>query len=249
MGERVDSFVAFWKTIRRYRLKKQFRKPFLGIGIIVLFLFITSIVYSPIANYYQRITSTKVYGKIKVDWYSDLNPVHLKYAQANGIKPFKKNSELKSEVNGLVSEGKLVKVKNTRNYQVERLTYSHPYLTPEAKNFLNNLGNRFRKKLTENNMGVYAYQISSLLRTVENQRALSKSNKNASPNSSHMYATTFDIAYDSVIKKPLPWVKVQMADPKAIKLLSEAIGELRSEGRCVVVSERQEKCFHITVVK
>lgn len=246
MIRKLQEIISFFL---KYRLKKQFRKPFRILGIVMALLILASIVYSPIANYYNGLANEKVYGKIKVDWYKDLNPEHLKYAQKNGVKPFKKNKDFHSQVEGLVDEGKLVKVKNTRNYQVEHLTYSHAYLTPDARAFLNDLGKRFQKKLNENDMGTYAYQISSLLRTEENQRALSKSNRNASPNSSHMYATTFDIAYDSVIKKPLPWMKVQMADPKAIKLLSEAIGELRAEGRCVVVTEKLEKCFHITVKK
>jgi len=34
-----------------------------------------------------------------------------------------------------------------------------------------------------------------------------------------------------------------------IKLLSETIGGLRDEGRCLVGTEKKERCFHITVVK
>lgn len=248
MRKWIEGVVYFWKTIRRYRLKNQFRKPFLLVGIGLLLLILGSIVYSPAVNYYHSLVNHKVYGKIKVDWYKDINPLHLKYAKQNGIRPFKKNKDFHTEVERLLKDGQLVKIKNTKNYQVERLTHSHPYLTPAGKKFLNDLGKRFQKKLDDHDMGTYAYQISSLLRTEETQRGLSKTNKNASPNSSHLYATTFDIAYDSVIKKPLPWMKVQMADPKVIKLLSEAIGELRSEGRCVVITERIETCFHITVI-
>lgn len=249
MEHGAGNFSQLLINVKRYRLKKQFRKPFRWIGIGILVLIIASIVYSPIANYYNHLKKPNSYGRIKVDWYKDLNPLHLKYAKENGIKPFKKNKDFNKELEHLLKKDKLVLVKSSRNYQVERLTHSHPYLVPYSKKFLNDLGKRFQKKLSENNMGTYAYQISSLLRTEETQRNLSKSNKNASSNSSHLYGTTFDIAYDSVIKKPLPWMKVQVVDPKAIKLLSEAIGELRAEGRCVVVTERIETCFHITVVK
>ena len=245
----LDNFVQFWKTLGRYRLKKKFRKPFRRIGIGLAVIVVTLLVYFPIARYYHKLENQKVYGAIKVDRYKDLNAVHLKHAMKNGIQPFKKNKDFHAQIAEMVDKGQLVKIKNARNYQVERLIYSHPYLTLEGKKFLNDLGKRFQEKLNANDMGTYAFQISSLLRTEENQRGLSRSNKNASANSSHLYGTTFDIAYDSVIKKPLPWMKVQMADPKAIKLLSEAIGELRDEGRCVAVTERQEKCFHITVVK
>lgn len=249
MFECLKKIVELKRNLSRYRLKKQFRKPFRIIGITLILVIVASLVYSPIANYYSGLANNKVYGKIKVDWYKDLNPEHLKSAKKNGIKPFKTNKGFIDEVKALVEDGKLVRIKNSWNYQVEKLTYSHPYLTPDANKFLDDLGKRFQKKLKENGMGTFAYQISSLLRTEESQRALSKSNRNASPNSSHLYGTTFDIAYDSVIKKPLPWMKVQMADPKAIKLLSEAIGELRNEKRCLVVTEKLEKCFHITILK
>jgi hypothetical protein len=128
------------------------------------------------------------------------------------------------------------------------LSHSHPYLTPEAAQLLEDIGKRFRKKLDENDMGNYAYHISSLLRTKESQKNLSRSNVNAASNTSHLYGTSFDIPYRSVVKKPFPWIKVEVYDAKAIKLLSEAIGELRRERRCVVVTERIEKCFHITVL-
>ncbi|MFA9391241.1 MAG: DUF5715 family protein [Prolixibacteraceae bacterium] len=249
MNEWVKNNIELLQRISRLRLKKQFRKPFKWIGFGVLILIFVSIIYSPISNYHHHLTHPNSYGKIKVDWYKDFNPVHLKYAKANGIKPFKKNKDFHKEVTVLMKKGELVKIKSCRNYQVERLTHSHPYLVPMGKKFLNDLGKRFQKKLDENDLGNYAFQITSLLRTAETQKSLSKSNKNASSNSSHLYGTTFDIAYDGLIKRPLPWMKVEVADPKIIKLLSEALGELRNEGRCVVVTERIEKCFHITVVK
>lgn len=246
---RFENMRHLWMRIRRLRLKQQYRKPFRLIGIGILLLIIGSVVYSPISNYYHHLAHPNIYGRIKVDWYKDFNPVHIKYAKANGIKPFKKNKDFHKEMEMLVKKGELVKIESSRNYQVERLTHSHPYMVPIGKKFLSDLGKRFQKKLDEQDMGRYAYQITSLLRTEETQKSLGKSNKNASSNSSHLYGTTFDIAYDGLIKKPLPWMKVEVADPKAIKLLSEAIGELRAEGRCVVVTERIEKCFHITVVK
>ncbi|MBN2806951.1 MAG: hypothetical protein JXR22_09850 [Prolixibacteraceae bacterium] len=243
-----NQLVAVITFFKNHRLKEQYRKPFrlMAIGLLLILLF--TLVYPPISNFYRHLTQAKGYGKIKVDWYRDLNPVHLKYAKANGIKPYKKNKDFHNEVHLLVKNDQLVRVNNTRNYTVKRLTHSHPYLTPDAVDLLDDLGKRFRKKLKQNELGSYAYQVSSLLRTEESQKGLSRSNRNASPNTSHLYGTTFDIAYNNVVKKPLPWMKVEVADARVIKLLSEAIGELRSEGRCVVVTEKHETCFHITVV-
>lgn len=249
MGNILGDIVDAWKTAKRYRLKKKFRIPLLVLFLAVLLSVGGSVVFSVVADYHHHLKNPKVYGKVKVDWYKDLNPIHLKYAKQNGIKPFKKNKDFHSELEQLLKNGQLVHVRDKKNYHVDHLTHSHPYLTPAGRDFLDELGKRFQKKLNENKMGKYAFQVSSLLRTEESQRKLSKSNVNATSHSSHLYGTTFDIAYGTVIKKPLPWIKVQIADPKAIKLLSEAIGELRAEGKCVVVTERIERCFHITVTR
>jgi hypothetical protein len=243
-----DQLVVVIAFLKKHRLKKQYRKPFRLMIAFFGILLLLSLLYSPVSNYPLHLTEARGYGKIKVDWYRDLNPVHLKYAKANGIKPFRKNKDFHQGVKQLLEDDQLVKIEHHRYYVVKRLTHSHPYLTPDAAELIDDLGKRFRKKLKKNELGNYAFQISSLLRTEESQKGLSRSNRNASPNTSHLYGTTFDIAYNNVVKRPLPWMKVEVADARVIKLLSEAIGELRSEGRCVVVTEKHETCFHITVV-
>lgn len=237
------------RKLFRYRLKKEYRKKFRIILLSVLIIIVALILYSPISRSIDTMLHPNSYGKIKVDWYRDYNSVHLFYARRNGISPFNSTNEFHEEINKLLREDKLVRISSNRYYVVKRLSHSHPYLTPEAAQLLEDIGKRFRKKLDENGMGNYSYHISSLLRTKESQKNLIRSNVNASSNTSHLYGTTFDIAYRSVAKRPLPWLKVEVYDAKAIKLLSEAIGELRRERRCVVVTERIEKCFHITVIQ
>ncbi|MBK6283738.1 MAG: hypothetical protein IPF54_14770 [Draconibacterium sp.] len=176
-----------------------------------------------------------------------MNKIHLKYAEANGIKGFKSDKEFNENVKELVSDGDLVKIENSDYYVVDKLTHSHPYLTPKAADLLDEIGERFQKKLEEKDMKKRYFQITSLLRTGESQRRLGRSNTNASTNSSHLYGTTFDITYARVFRKPKLMDKFEVEDGPAIRLLSEAIGELRKENRCVVVTERKERCFHITV--
>ena len=249
MKQRIENFIEFWQRIRRLKLRKQFRKPFQLIGFGLLLVILITFIYSPVSNYYRELTHPKAYGRVKVDWYKDYNAEHLHYAKMNGIQPFKNSKALHEGIGKLLRENRLEKVKNTRYYRLKGLTHSHPYLTPKAVQLLEDIGKRFRKKLKENDMGTYVYSVSSLLRTQESQKGLSRINRNASPNTSHLYGTTFDIAYKNVVRKPLPWMKVEVADARAIKLLSEAIGELRKEGRCKVVTEKHETCFHITVIK
>jgi hypothetical protein len=185
-------------------------------------------------------------GTVRVDRYRDLNEKHVAFAKAQGISGFTTEQELLEGADTMVKEGKLVKISDNNFYVLKELTHSHPYLTPEAAKLPDEIGLRFRKKLEEKGLDKCYFQVSSLLRSNENQRRLSRSNFNASSNTSHLYATTFDITYNKVVKKPNPQERIEVVDGPAMKLLSETIGELRNEGRCLVVTERREACFHIT---
>jgi hypothetical protein len=244
-----DALDSLKRKFFRYRLKKEYRKKFRIILLSLLGVIVVLLLYPPVSRSIDSMLHPNSYGRVKVDWYRDYNSVHLMYARRNGISPFKSTNDFREGIKKMVRDDKLVRISSNKYYIVKRLSHSHPYLTPQAAQLLEDIGKRFRKKLDENGMGNYAYHISSLLRTRESQKNLSRSNVNAASNTSHLYGTTFDIAYRSVAKKPFPLIKVEVYDAKAIKLLSEAIGELRSERRCVVVTERIEKCFHITVIQ
>ncbi len=228
---------------------KKLRK---GRIVLVLGLFVLLagfVIYRPVARKLDRFINPKAIGTVRVNRYRDFNSEHLVHAKQLGITPFKTEKQFNAEKKGLVSEGKLEKITNGNQYIISKLGHSHPYLVPEAAKLLDDIGNHFAKKLDENDKGRYYFRVSSLLRTAESQKKLSRSNSNAAQQSAHLYGTTFDIAYSAVVKKPLPWIRRNVADASVIKLLSDAIGELKKEGRCLVVTEYKEKCFHITVVK
>ena len=237
------------KRRKRYKLKKGVKKKLLIFGGILSAVFIMILFFPRGAEEKktEELPEPKTIGMIRVDKYSDLNELHLKFAVKNGIKGFKSDREFNENSGKLLSSGKLVKIENNSYYVVDKLTHSHPYLTPEASKLLDEIGRRFHQKLAEEKIKKRYFMITSLLRTGESQRRLSKSNVNASPNTSHLYGTTFDITYAKVFSKPKPDKDFEIADGPAIKLLSDVIGELRKEGRCLVVTERKERCFHITV--
>lgn len=234
------------KKRKKRRLKKKVKIK----GTIILVLIVVSLIlYFPIKKKINKTLHPGPIGTVQVDWYKDLNPVHLKHAKKNGVQSFKTNQSFKENIEDLLHKDKLVQLSDNKYYRICPLTHSHAYLTPAAEHFLSDLGKRFSKKLNENDKPDYYFQISSLLRTIENQKDLSRGNGNASPNSSHYYGTTFDIPYFTVVKRTLLWYETEISDGDASKLLSEAIGELREEGRCVVVTEKNERCFHITVTE
>jgi uncharacterized protein YcbK (DUF882 family) len=236
---------------KKYKLKKGVRNKLLIFSVVSVIAIVSFSIFSRPATAEKmeemEAIEPRVIGTIIVDKYSDLNKLHLKYAESNGIKGFKSDKEFNENIKELVSDGDLVKIENSDYYVVDKLTHSHPYLTPKAADLLDEIGKRFQEKLKEKNMKKRYFQITSLLRTGESQRRLSRSNTNASSNSSHLYGTTVDITYARVFRKPKLEEKYEVEDGPAIKLLSETIGELRKENRCVVVTERNERCFHITV--
>lgn len=185
-------------------------------------------------------------GAAGVHIYKDLNALHLKYAQSLGIAPLK-GKNIREQAEKLVDKGKLEEIEDNRYYVVSHLTHSYPYLVPEASDLLEAIGKRFRKKLEEKGMENYYFRITSLLRTNESQRRLRGSNGNATTLSAHLYGTTFDITYKNLVKKNFLGKSKTVNDAAAIRLLSETIGELRKEKKLVVVTEKKEACFHITV--
>ena len=171
--------------------------------------------------------------------FNDLNPLHVQSGQRIGITPLSSREELQSV------RSKLKEIRNNRYLEVEKLTHSVPYLTPEAADLLETIGKRFNGALRAKGMTEYALQVTSLLRTDGDAKSLRRSgNVNASSNSSHRYATTFDITYVRFKKlsrrgKNEHWDHLRM-------VLAEVLLSLRQEGRCYVKYETGQKCFHIT---
>lgn len=175
----------------------------------------------------------------------DINPDQLAHAHANGLKrPIRDLDDFNAKLDSLEDNDVLVRIKPCRYYNIRPLTHSVPYLTPEARDLLKLIGKRFQANLKEVNMPTYKFQISSLLRTVEYQRQLTRINTNATPSeSAHYYATTFDIAYDKYDRRGQ-----SISDPKVEAILEKTLVELRKECRLAIIRERSNKCFHITVV-
>ncbi|HPW90638.1 MAG TPA: DUF5715 family protein [Paludibacteraceae bacterium] len=178
--------------------------------------------------------------------FRDYNPLHLEHAQKNGLdKPFETNAEFEHKIDSLVKYGRLVEVTNTRYYIVRDLTHSFAYLTPEAVVLLEDIGVRFQAKLKEHNLPHYRFEISSLLRTKEMQRVLTRVNRNATPNgTAHYYGTTFDIAFHKYERNGDRFEDSEIED-----IMKQTLREMRQECRFLIVKESRNKCFHITVVK
>lgn len=143
----------------------------------------------------------------------------------------------------LLKKGQLVRIRSGRLYSVDRLTHSHPYLTRETRDLLDEIGKRFRKKTNGAGLRGSKFIITSMTRTAENLKGLRRSNSNASENSPHLNGNAFDISYVRFTSRKF---FITSCDRRFFKeALAEVIYELNREKRCWATYERQQSCFHV----
>lgn len=123
-----------------------------------------------------------------------LNADHVARGQALGVRPPRDTAA----VNALVQAGELVRLPDsTRHWVVRELDQSLPYVTPDMREALEELGERFHARLSRAGLPPFRFEISSALRTGDLQQLLRSRNANAATTrSSHEFGTTVDIAYN-----------------------------------------------------
>ena len=174
--------------------------------------------------------------------FNDRNNKHLGSAKKLGIKQPLKN---RSEAEGV--KGHLVNIKSNRHYKIDRLTHSIPYLTPGAARLLDTIGKNFQDSLKSKGLPQARIIVTSVLRTQEDIKRLQASgNTNASSNSAHCYATTFDITHVRFDNRRnlLPGKAVQTETFK--RVLGQVLLDLKKHKKCYVKYEVKQRCFHIT---
>ena len=137
----------------------------------------------------------------------------------------------------------LVEIKSCEEYFVDNLTHSYPYLVPQAADLLSEVGRRFNDSLQARGGGDYRIKVTSVLRTPLTVKRLRRVNRNATSTSAHQYGTTFDISYSRFICDS---INVNRSFEDLKNLLGEILYDLREEGKCYVVFERKQSCFHVT---
>ncbi len=141
-----------------------------------------------------------------------------------------------SDLKALRREGKLVEVQKDRGYRVASMNYGKPLLTPKAKGLLQRLG----KSFYEESGGSY-FTVTSMTRTVSDQKRLTKVNNNATRNvSTHCHGVSFDISYTRFNGKRGHNAKLQ-------RTLEQVLAELQKEGALYAIYEKNVSCFHVTV--
>ncbi len=169
--------------------------------------------------------------------FNDSNYVHYAVAESIGIEP------ISSPAKAWNLRRPLCHIRSCREYYVEDLTHSYPYLVPEAAGLLKNIGAAFIDSLNSRGGGSYRIKVTSVLRTPTTVKKLRRVNRNAVDSSTHQFATTFDISYSKFICDS---ITVNRTQEDLKNLLAEVLAQMRSAGRCYVKYERHQSCFHIT---
>ena len=85
---------------KKYRLKKEVKKK-LQIITAILVIIVIVLIFVPNRKSdkeSEELPEPKMIGMIRVDKYSDLNELHVKFARTNGIKGFKSDKDFNENV-------------------------------------------------------------------------------------------------------------------------------------------------------
>lgn len=170
--------------------------------------------------------------------FNDMNDIQLAAADSLGITPI---SSLRDAYN---IQKPLVKVESCDEFYLDSLSHSMPYLRPQALQLLKDIGRSFTDTIKARTGGkIYRIMVTSVLRTEQSVKMLRRRNRNASENSAHQYATTFDITYIRFMPGSPDY---RLSDECMKNVLAEVLYDLRMKNRCYVKFERKQSCFHIT---
>lgn len=173
--------------------------------------------------------------------FNDKNPRHLQAARRVGVPPPANRAEAKA------LEGQLVMLADNKYYKVDRLTHSVPYLTRGGSALLDMIAEGFADSLQAAGIAPYRLIVTSVLRTAKDVERLRKVNENASANSAHCYATTFDITYARFDRVGGSSAEGRRASEMELKgVLMVVLRRLQIQHKCYVKYEQRQKCFHIT---
>ncbi len=173
--------------------------------------------------------------------FPDDNDTQLRAAMRHGIRPLASRDMIAT------ASRPLVDLRANPYYHVDHATRSVPYLVPRAATLLQDIGQNFLDSLRVKGIPAHKIIVTSVLRTEDDVARLQRHNVNATTNSCHQYATTFDITYNRYETVTPPGDERHAVRQDTLKwVLSEVLNDLRQQGRCYVKYERKQACFHVT---
>lgn len=179
-----------------------------------------------------------------------------------------------AEADSLLAQGGLVQLEDSTRHWIVREDVSPAYVVPPLRTLLEVLADRFQARLAEMGLPPYRLEVTSALRTSERQEELRGANANAAAGvSSHEFGTTVDLSYaafappadlpvDLLADVPADFaphleriVDLALESLSARKsrelgaIFSQVLQEAQSEGLALVIYERQQTVYHLTVAR
>jgi len=191
----------------------------------------------------------------------DVNAEQIATARRLGIR-----AGNQARIDALARAGRLVPLGDSTAYWVLRdMDHSVPFVTPDARAMLVELGRRFHARLDRLGLPRYRMKVTSALRTDETQADLRKTNSYASRTvSAHEFGTTVDVSHErfAVPADPRPagdaaleheremLEAVGKEHAKVLQAeLGRAIAELRDQHALHVMMENMQPVYHMTVAR
>lgn len=174
-------------------------------------------------------------------------------------------------LDSLVAAGVLVRLEEDTDRWIVRDEVWRPVVVPELRVLLDTLGARFQRRLAEMGVPPYRIEVTSALRTTEDQMRLRRTNSNAAAGaSSHEYGATVDLSYAAFAPpaEPVPglpsddgplepaldrlaYLALESVSARKSRELgrvfAEVLLEAQAQGLALVIYERQQTVYHVTV--
>ena len=175
-------------------------------------------------------------------------------------------------LDSLVAAGRIVQLPDSTEHFIVRERTSPAYVVPEMQALLETLATRFQERLSRMDLPPYRIEVTSALRTSERQARLRRSNTNAAAGvSSHEFGATVDLSYaafappaaapevfepetptqfrphlERIVDLALESVSARKSRELG-KIFSQVLAEAQREGLALVIYERQQTIYHLTV--
>ena len=198
-----------------------------------------------------------------------LNAAHLAQARALGVRVVSRVVR-----DSLLAAGRLVQLEDSTYHWIVRGGTSPAYVVPHLRTLLEVLGGRFQERLAGLGLPPYRLEVTSALRTSERQERLRRSNANAAAGvSSHEFGTTVDLSYAAFAPPDDPPGEILTGVPTEFAphlerivdlalesvsarksrelgaIFSQVLWEAQTEGLALVIYERQQTVYHLTVAR
>ena len=174
----------------------------------------------------------------------------------------------------LVAAGRLVELDDSTEHWIVRRGASPAYVVPDLRTLLAVVGERFQERLAALELPPYRLEITSALRTSDRQEELREDNANAAAGvSSHEFGVTVDVSYAAFAPPAARPEEILTGVPPELRphmerfvdlafesvsarksreigaIFSRVLQETQNEGMALVIYERQQTVYHLTVAR